>query len=97
MESKIVQPTVIDAQKLDLLKDEIKQEISERLKNSDLSKLLEKYGISGNDILQVKCDIDLTKIQIRDASPSLLMPGKRVEVWVCLCKGEMTDCPCPKP
>ncbi|MEH2168943.1 MAG: hypothetical protein V7K41_20250 [Nostoc sp.] len=96
MESQTSQPTVIDSQTLDLLKDEIKQEISERLKNSNLNKLLEKHGILKDDI-QVKCDIDLTKIQIRDTNPSLLMPGKRVEVWVCLCKGEMTDCPCPKP
>ncbi|WP_392534525.1 hypothetical protein [Nostoc sp. C117] len=97
MDSQTVQPTVIDAQTLDLLKDEIKQEISERLRNSNLSKLLEKYGILGDDILQVKCDIDLTKMQLRDTNCSLLLPAKRVEVWACLCKGEITDCPCPKP
>ncbi|MEH2337197.1 hypothetical protein [Nostoc sp.] len=97
MESQTVQPTVIDAQTLYLLKDEIKQEISERLKNSNLSKVLEKYGISGDDVLQVKCNIDLTKIQVRDTNSSLLIPGKHVELWACLCKGEITDCPCPKP
>ena len=96
MDSQKLQPTVIDSQTLDLLKDEIKQEISERLKNSNLNKLLEKHGILKDDI-QVKCDIDLTKIQIRDTNPSLLMPGKRVEVWVCLCNNKMTDCPCPQP
>ncbi|MEH2400104.1 hypothetical protein [Nostoc sp.] len=97
MDSQSVQPTVIDAQTLDLLKDEIKQEISERLKNSNLSKLLDKYGISGDDVLQVKCNIDLTKFQVIDTNNSLLIPGKFIEVLACLCNGHITDCPCPKP
>lgn len=95
MDSQPVQPTVIDAQKLDLLKEEIKQEITETLKNSNLSKLIEKYGISGDDVLQVKYNIDLTKIQVRDMN-SLLIPGMFTEQWICLCNGEYVDCPCPK-
>ncbi|RCJ28207.1 hypothetical protein A6S26_11755 [Nostoc sp. ATCC 43529] len=71
------------------------KEISERLRNSNLKKLLEKYGISGDDVLQVKCDIDLNKIQVRDTNHSLLLPANLVQGWACLCNREWTDCPCP--
>ncbi|PHJ58219.1 hypothetical protein VF14_19120 [Nostoc linckia z18] len=71
------------------------KEISERLRSYNLKKLLENYGISGDDVLQVKCDIDLTKIQVRDINHSLLLPAKHVQAWACLCNGELTDCPCP--
>ncbi|MDZ7965121.1 MAG: hypothetical protein RM368_09105 [Nostoc sp. DedSLP03] len=61
--------TVIDAETLQQIQDEIQQEISEILENSNFHKVLEKYSISGNKILKIKfqCSIDKNKIQHADA------------------------------
>ncbi|MBE8986094.1 hypothetical protein [Nostoc sp. LEGE 12450] len=63
MESQTVQPTVIDAQILQQIQDEIQQEMREIIKNSNLNNVLEKYGISGENILEVHCTVNLDKIQ----------------------------------
>ncbi|MBN4001741.1 hypothetical protein [Nostoc sp. LPT] len=63
MESQTVQSTVIDAQILQQVQDEIQQEMHEIMKNSNLNNVLEKYGISGENILEVHCTLNLDKIQ----------------------------------
>jgi hypothetical protein len=67
MESQTVQLTVIDAQTLQQLEDEIKNELTNILKNSNFGGLLEKYGISGQNILKVQCLLDLNQIEVSDA------------------------------
>ncbi|BAZ52303.1 hypothetical protein NIES4103_49630 [Nostoc sp. NIES-4103] len=92
MESPTLQPTAFDLQKLQELEDEIKQELSEVLKNSKLGQLMEKYGIS-EKILEIECGIDLSKIKVVDMPPSLTISNKRTFLSGCLCpcKG---ICPC---
>ncbi|MDZ8070476.1 MAG: hypothetical protein RMY64_33525 [Nostoc sp. DedQUE08] len=65
MESQTGQSTVIDAEILQQIQNEIQQEISEILENSNFHKVLEKYSISGDKILKIKfqCSIDINKIQ----------------------------------
>ncbi|MEH2148669.1 hypothetical protein [Nostoc sp.] len=67
MDSQTVQPIVIDAQTLQQLEDEIKNELSNILKNSNFGEVLEKYGISGQNILKLQCLLDLTQIEVSDA------------------------------
>ncbi|MEH2424869.1 MAG: hypothetical protein V7K48_29395 [Nostoc sp.] len=64
MESHTSQPTVIVPHTLQQLEDEIKNELINILKNSNFGETLEKYGISGKDILKVQCLLDLTKIEV---------------------------------
>ncbi|MEH2192247.1 MAG: hypothetical protein V7K98_06225 [Nostoc sp.] len=64
MESK----TVIDTQTLQQLEDEIKNELSNILKKSNFGEVLEKYGILGQNILEIQCSLDLTKIEVSDAA-----------------------------
>lgn len=59
--------TVIDTQTLQQLEDEIKNELTNILKNSNFGEVLEKYGISGQNILKVQCLLDLTQIEVSDA------------------------------
>ncbi|MGF1938273.1 MAG: hypothetical protein RM347_028595 [Nostoc sp. ChiQUE02] len=66
MESQTVQPTVIDDHTLQLLKDEIKQEMLNILSNSNLSKVLEKYGISAQDVFKLQYTLDLNQHQSND-------------------------------
>ncbi|MEH2330728.1 hypothetical protein [Nostoc sp.] len=51
---------------------------------------------SGNSLIAQK-NIDQTKIQVSDTNCSQVISGKDDTQWICLCKGEYTDCPCPKP
>ncbi|MEH2273036.1 MAG: hypothetical protein V7K68_32220 [Nostoc sp.] len=67
MDSQTVQPIVIDAQTLQQLEDEIKNELSNILKNSNFGEVLQKYGISGQNILKFQCLLDLTQIEVSDA------------------------------
>ncbi|WP_373527301.1 hypothetical protein [Nostoc sp.] len=66
MDSQTVQSIVIDSQTLQQLEDEIKNELSNILNNSNFGELLKKYGISGQNILKVQCLLDLTKIEVSD-------------------------------
>jgi|GEM_PF-2352070 uncharacterized protein YutE (UPF0331/DUF86 family) len=68
MESQISQLTVIDAQTLQQLEDEIKNELSNILKNSNFGEVLKKYGISGQNILKVQCLLDLAQIEVSNAN-----------------------------
>ncbi len=63
MDSQTVQPIVINDQTLQQVQDEIQQEMREIIKNSNLNNVLEKYGISGENILEVHCNLNLDKIQ----------------------------------
>ncbi|MEH1773710.1 hypothetical protein [Nostoc sp.] len=67
MDSQTVQSIVIDAQTLQQLEDEIKNELSNILKDSNFGEVLEKYGILGQNILKVQCLLDLTQIEVNDA------------------------------
>ena len=67
METQSSQPKVIDAQTLQQLEEEIKNELSNILKNSNFGEVLTKYGILGQEILKVQCLLDLTKIEVSDA------------------------------
>ncbi|MBD2770572.1 hypothetical protein [Iningainema tapete] len=57
----------MNSETIQQLQDEIYQEMSERLKNANFDKVLEKYGISGDNILKFQATLDLTKIQFSDA------------------------------
>ncbi|MEH2300219.1 MAG: hypothetical protein V7K88_14715 [Nostoc sp.] len=69
MKFKTVEPTVIDTETLQQVQNDIQQEISEILENSNFHKVLEKYSISGDKVLKIKfqCSIDINKIQNGDA------------------------------
>ncbi|MEH2313214.1 MAG: hypothetical protein V7K35_17840 [Nostoc sp.] len=97
MESQKAQPKVLDSEALKQLGDEIKREIRDSLKNSNLSKVLEKYNISRDDVLEIQCSIDPTKLPGGDTNHSLLIPGKHIVLLDCWCAGHIDDCPCPKP
>ncbi len=51
---------------------------------------------SGNSLIAQR-NIEPTKIQVSDTNCSQVISGKDGTQWACLCKGEITDCPCPKP
>ncbi|MEA5626652.1 hypothetical protein [Nostoc sp. UHCC 0251] len=70
MDSKALQSTFIDAQRLQKLKDEIKQELFNILNNSNLSKIIEKYGISAQDILKLEYTLNLNQLRSNDFSES---------------------------
>ena len=63
MDPQSLQQIVIDSQTLQQLQDEIQEEMRETLKNSNLDKILEKYGISGDNILTFQISTDLSNIQ----------------------------------
>ncbi|MHC0066464.1 hypothetical protein ACWATR_26700 [Nostoc sp. UIC 10890] len=66
MESQTAQSIVIDDHTLQQLQDEIKQEMLNLLSNSNLSKILEKYGIPAQDVLKLQYTLDLNQLQSND-------------------------------
>jgi hypothetical protein len=94
----------IDAETLKQLKSEIQQEVRASLKNVDFGNLLQKYGISGDDILQFECNLDLTKVSLSSTLDSLgealgskLNLGKYNLLVDCWCpRIGVCPCPCPK-
>jgi hypothetical protein len=70
MDSKALQSTLIDAQTLQQLKDEIKQELFNILNKSNLSKIIEKYGISAQDILKLEYTLNVNQLKSNDFSES---------------------------
>lgn len=70
------------------LEDEIKQEMREILKNSNLSKVLEKYGISEKKVLEIQCSIDLTKNQVDQTNSLLAISVPRKFRFNCWCEDE---------
>ncbi|MFN6464187.1 MAG: hypothetical protein RMZ41_020560 [Nostoc sp. DedVER02] len=72
----------MNSQTLQQLQDEIKNELSQSLKNANFDALLEKYGISGEKVLKLECSIDLSQIQINDPTNSSninsLIPGNHI-------------------
>ncbi len=93
MESQTSQPTVIDPQTLQQLEEEIKQEMREILKNSNLSKVLEKYGISEKKVLEIQCSIDITKNQVSQTNSLLAISVPRKFRFNCWCEDE-GNCDC---
>ncbi|WP_375501409.1 hypothetical protein [uncultured Nostoc sp.] len=67
MDSQTSQLTVIDAQTLQQLEDEIKKELNDILNNSNFGEILDKYGLSGQNILNIQCLLDFTQIEVTDA------------------------------
>ncbi|YAF94308.1 MAG: hypothetical protein AB3A66_17070 [Nodularia sp. CChRGM 3473] len=66
MESQASQQTVLDSEIEQQLHTEIQQAIREGLKNSNLSKVLEKYGILSDQILSLEYSIDISKLEASD-------------------------------
>jgi hypothetical protein len=100
MTSETSQPITIDTPTLKQLQEEIQQEMKDILNNSKLSKLLEKYGISGQEIVTVQCLLDLTKIQINDidGDPQVknFLSGFQKERTITLSlRGFCNPCPVP--
>ncbi len=98
MDSQTVQLTVIDAKTLQQLEDEIKKELSNILKNSNFGEVLNKYGISGQEILKVQCLLDLTQIEVSDAEnnqrTNQLLPTIKAQKTLYI--GGFSN-PCPVP
>jgi hypothetical protein len=94
MESQTAQQTVVDSQTLDRFKDEIQQEMSQVLKNSNLSKILEKYDISAEKVLKFQCSIDLDQTKSLDTNPSLTIPGNHIVLKDCWSVQLQTWVPC---
>ncbi|MEH2223473.1 hypothetical protein [Nostoc sp.] len=65
MESQTSQQAVIDPQKLEQLQDELQQEINQSINNSNLSKILEKHGISKEISLEIKFQYSIEVDQIQ--------------------------------
>ncbi|MBH8572809.1 hypothetical protein I8752_07220 [Nostocaceae cyanobacterium CENA369] len=86
MESQTSQQIVVDSQTLDRFKDEIQQEISEALKNSNISKVLgEKYGISSEEnVLKIQCSIQINQSSLSETNHSLQIPGKHIVLLDCM-------------
>ncbi|MEH1850731.1 MAG: hypothetical protein V7L11_03355 [Nostoc sp.] len=92
MEPQTSQQAVLDSQKLEQLKDEIKQEISEILNKSNLRNLLDKYGVLIENILTIQYTIDLSKVESSDVVVEPQHPGflpealgqnqHKLECWV---------------
>ncbi len=57
----------LDAETLEQLQAEIKQEFIQILNNSNFSQILEKYGITTQYLLKFQSILDLSKIEITDA------------------------------
>ncbi|MEH2022485.1 MAG: hypothetical protein V7K62_02620 [Nostoc sp.] len=84
----------MNSQTLQQLQDEIKNELSQSLKNANFETVLEKYGISGEKVLNLECSIDLSQIQIKDTENSSntnsLISGNHIVklscIW-CACCG----------
>lgn len=72
----------MDSQTLQQLQDEIKNELSQSLKNANFETVLEKYGLSGEKVLNLECSIDLSQIQIKDtenySNTYLLIPDNHI-------------------
>ena len=72
----------MNSQILQQLQDEIKNELSQSLKNANFKTVLEKYGISGEKVLKLECSIDITQIQMEDTENSSninsLIPGNNI-------------------
>ncbi len=51
---------------LEQIKDEIKQEFIEALKNCKLVDILKNNGIEGHNVLQIQCMLDLTQLKFND-------------------------------
>ncbi len=105
MESQTSQQTVIDPQKLQQLQDDIQQEMHEILKKANFDKILKKYGISRQEVLQFQYTLDLTKLQSSNAGEdkqvpkfSLVIPGKHIRLSSCTCwshdEDKFVTCPC---
>ncbi|WP_066381997.1 MULTISPECIES: hypothetical protein [unclassified Anabaena] len=63
MSSQNLQETVLDSQTLKQLQSDIQKELLEVLNNSQLSKVLQKYGISQSEVLKISYQLDLNKLQ----------------------------------
>ncbi|MBD2680385.1 MULTISPECIES: hypothetical protein [Nostoc] len=105
MDSQTLQPTVLDAQTLQKLQDDIQQEMCESLNKANFRKILEKYGISSQEVIKFQCTLDLTKLQSNQANEGQqlqnflgLLPSKLIHLSVCTCwsedEGKLVDCPC---
>ncbi len=51
------------SENLEQFKKEIQQEMIDALNQSQLSKIFQKYGLTGDQFLTYKCILDITKIQ----------------------------------
>ncbi|MEH1801159.1 MAG: hypothetical protein V7K64_32685 [Nostoc sp.] len=93
MDSKTVQPTLIDAETLKQLEDEIKQEMSEILNKSNLNQILEKYSMSGEKLLKIQCSIHLAQNESRDTNSFLPFSDRPILIpFNCLCNGRPCQC-----
>ncbi len=70
MSNQTAQPIVLDSEQLKQLKDEIDQEMHDILNNTNLRKVLGKYGLSQEEVLTIEYSIDTSKIQLSDAVPN---------------------------
>ncbi len=93
MESKIVQPTLIDAETLKQLEDKIKEEMSEILNKSNLNKILENCSISGEKVLKIQCSVHLTSNESTDVNSFLTVSDRPIIIrFNCLCNGRPCEC-----
>jgi hypothetical protein len=67
MDSKTGQPTVIDATKLQQLKDELQQEMCKIVNNANFTQILAKHGILRQEILEFQYKLDLAQLKLNDA------------------------------
>ena len=93
MESQTSQQAVIQPQKLQQLEEEIKQEMREILNNSNLSKVLQNYGISEKKVLEIQFSIDLTKTQVNQTNSLLAISIPHKFHLNCWCEDE-GNCNC---
>ncbi|MBW4615717.1 MAG: hypothetical protein KME21_21050 [Desmonostoc vinosum HA7617-LM4] len=66
MDCQSSQQVVFDTETLIQLEDEIKQELICILNNSNLSRILESYGISESEVIRVNYAIDFDKLKLSD-------------------------------
>ncbi|MDZ8186917.1 MAG: hypothetical protein RMX96_18965 [Nostoc sp. ChiSLP02] len=89
MESPTSQQVSLDSLTLEQLQNEIRQEISEIVQSSRLSKVLEKYGLSKKNALKIQCSVNLTQAELNDAKCSFLAHGKQIVLATCCLEGEI--------
>ncbi|WP_298911421.1 hypothetical protein [uncultured Nostoc sp.] len=100
MESQTSQQAVINPQTLQQLEDDIKNELSNILKNSNFGEVLKKYGISGQEIFKVQCILDLTQMKFSDAVGDkqvnellLAISGQKMKPMGCVWYDHLPCCP----
>lgn len=72
MSSNTVQETSLNAQALEQLETEVKQELIAVLNKSQLGNILAKYGLSSQEVLKIQYKLDLNVVEACDSNQDMV-------------------------